>query len=50
MLSHYLFIAVVDDAIDSSEADVAQNVFDRFRGVESSLNEASRLSDVAIVT
>jgi hypothetical protein len=50
LLSHYLFIAIVDDAIDSSEADIAQNVFDRFSGAPSSLNEISPLSDVAIVT
>jgi hypothetical protein len=50
LLSHYLFIAVVDDAIDSIEADVAQTVFDYFSGVACGLNEISRLSDVAIVS
>jgi hypothetical protein len=50
LLSHYLFIAVVDDAIDSGEADVAQNVFERFSGVGCGLNEISRRSDIAIVT
>lgn len=50
LLSHYLFIAVVDDAIDSGEADVAQTVFDRFNCIACSLNEMSCASDVAIVT
>jgi hypothetical protein len=50
LLSHYLFIAVVDDAIDSGKADVAHNVFERFSGVARALNEVSRRSDVAVVT
>ncbi len=50
LLSHYLFIAVVDDAIDSGEVDVAQNVFDGFNGVARGPNKISCRSDVAIVT
>jgi len=50
LLSHYLFIALVDDAIDSGETDAAQNVFDRLNGVACGLNETSRPSDVAVVT
>jgi len=50
LLSHYLFIAVVDDAIDSGGEGVARIVFDRFSGVACGLNEISRASDVAIVT
>jgi hypothetical protein len=50
LLAHYLFIAVVDDAIDSGEKGVAQTVFDRFSNVAAGSNSASNLSDVAIVT
>src|SRR5262245_55157735 len=50
LMSHYLFIAVVDDAIDSGEDGVAQTGFDRFSDVAYSLNEISRASDVEIVT
>lgn len=49
LLAHYLFIALVDDAIDSGEADVAQTVFDRLSQVACSVNEISPASDVAIV-
>jgi len=45
LLSHYLFIAVVDDAIDSGEEGVAQTVFDLFND-----GEVSCASDVAVVT
>jgi hypothetical protein len=47
LLAHYLFTAVVDDAIDSGEAGVAQTVFDRLNGVAGPLNEICRPSDVA---
>ena len=50
LLSHYLFIAVVDDAIDSGEDGVAQTVFACFRDVAGGLNDAARASEVAIVT
>jgi hypothetical protein len=50
LLSHYLFIAVVDDAIDSGEEDVAPAVFDFFRDATCGSNEISCASDVAIVT
>lgn len=50
LLSHYLFIALVDDAIDSGQTAVAQNVFDRFDGVAGGLNEISHQSDVVVVT
>jgi hypothetical protein len=50
LLAHYLFTAVVDDAIDSGEAGVAQTVFDRLSTVAGPLNEIGRSSDVAIVT
>jgi hypothetical protein len=49
LLSHYIFIAVVDDAIDSGEDVVAQTVFDRLRSVEI-VNDIPRASDVTIVT
>jgi hypothetical protein len=39
-----MFIALVDDAIDSGEADVAQTVFDRLNHVACSVNEVSRAS------
>src|ERR1051326_1365954 len=47
LLSHYLFIAVVDDAIDSGEKGVAQMVFNHLSGA--ACVELPRLSDVAIV-
>ena len=50
LLAHYLFIAVVDDAIDSGEEGVAQTVFDRFNDPACNLNEIANASDVAIVT
>jgi len=50
LLAHYLFIAVVDDAIDSGQEGVAQAVFDRFSNVAVGSNSASNASDVAIVT
>ncbi|HEV8138660.1 MAG TPA: hypothetical protein VGP81_02725 [Pyrinomonadaceae bacterium] len=49
LLAHYLFIALVDDAIDSGEADLAQAVLDRFNQVACSVNKISPASDVAIV-
>ena len=48
LLSHYLFIAVVDDAIDSGEEGVAQMVFNHLSSA--ACVELPRLSDVAIVT
>jgi hypothetical protein len=50
LLAHYLFIAVVDDAIDSGDIDVAQTVFDGLRRVGCALNEISGASDVVVVT
>lgn len=50
LLSHYLFIAVVDDAIDSGGEDVAPAVFDFFRDANCRSNGISCASDVAIVT
>ena len=50
LLSHYLFIAVVDDAIDSGEDGVERIVFDRFSAVAGNLNEVSDASDITIVT
>lgn len=50
LLAHYLFIALVDDAIDSGEANVPQTVFDRLGHVACSVNEISVASDVVIVT
>ena len=49
LLSHYLFIAVVDDAIDSGE-DVAQMVFDHFNSAACDLSELSPRFDVATVS
>lgn len=50
LLAHYLFIAVVDDAIDSGDEGVAQTVFDRFHDPACNLNQIADASDVAIVT
>ena len=50
LLAHYLFIAVVDDAIDSGGEGIAQMVFDRFSQVAAGSNNALGASDVAIVT
>jgi hypothetical protein len=50
LLSHYLFIAVVDDAIDSGEEGVAQTVFDVLTDGVCISNEVSYGSDVAVVT
>src|SRR5690242_10428055 len=50
LLSHYLFIAVVDDAIDAGEEGAAQTVFECFSAVARRANEFSHFSDVTIVT
>ena len=50
LLAHYLFIAVVDDAIDSGQEAVAETVFDCLSSVECGVNDLSRASNVAIVT
>ena len=50
LLAHYLFIALVDDAIDSGQAEVAQNIFDRLSQVGCDVNEIPGASDVVIVT
>ena len=50
LLSHYLFIAIVDDAIDSGEEGAAQTVFECFSDGARRSNEPSRFSDVTIVT
>src|SRR5215813_1902455 len=50
LLAHYLFIAIVDDAIDSGEEGAAQTVFECFSDGPRRPNEFSRLSDITIVT
>ena len=50
LLAHYLFTAVVDDAIDSGEAGVAHSVFERLNTVAGPEKQIARASDVAIVT
>src|SRR5262249_5109848 len=50
LLSHYLFIAIVDDAIDSGEEGAAPTVFQCFGDGIRQAHEFSRFSDVMIVT
>ena len=49
LLAHYIFIAVVDDAIDSGEPGVAQTVFACLGDDNSGWNETACTSKIAIV-
>jgi hypothetical protein len=50
LLAHYLFIAVVDEAIDSGQPHVAEIIFDCLGRPTSHANEISSTSDVLLAT
>jgi hypothetical protein len=50
LLAHYLFIALVDEAIDSGQPGVAEIIFNCLDRPTSHANETSTTSDVLLVT
>src|SRR5574341_2032708 len=50
LLAHYIFVGVVDDAIDSGQSRVAETVFDSMGGPASDLSENLSISDVVVVS
>lgn len=50
LLVHYLFIGVVDDAIDSGTPHVAEMIFDCLLDLSPEVNAGAPQSDVAVVT